>query len=68
MEEKTVEIPAIKSGHCVLTITREIHAIDGVEEVFPSTEGKQMTFKWKAPATWEKIVEKLEEIDFPPAE
>ena len=68
MEEKTVEIPAITCGHCVLTITREIHAIDGVEEIVPSPEGKKMTFRWKAPATWEKIREKLQEIEFPPAE
>jgi copper chaperone CopZ len=68
MEEKSVEIPAIKSGHCVLTITREVSPLEGVEEVAPSADGKKMTFRWKPPATWEKIRAKLVEIDFPPAE
>ena len=33
MEEKTVYIPAISCGHCVMTIKREVEDLEGIQSV-----------------------------------
>lgn len=67
MEEKTVHIPDISCGHCTMTIEREVGEIAGVESIAGNHHLRNVTFKWKEPATWEAIHEKLVEIGFPPA-
>ena len=59
MEEKTVHIPSISCGHCVMTIKNGIQEIEGVSSVDGNESDKMMTFKWDSPITWEKIVEKI---------
>jgi copper chaperone CopZ len=67
MEEKTVHIPSISCGHCLMTIRREVGEISGVKTVEGNAHLKNVTFRWNEPATWESIREMLEELGFPPA-
>ncbi|MFC1654780.1 heavy-metal-associated domain-containing protein [Myxococcota bacterium] len=65
MEEKKVNIPNISCGHCVATISRELKEVEGVEEVDGDPDTKEVTVRWKAPATWETISKTLNEIGYP---
>lgn len=67
MEEKTMHVPGISCGHCVMTIEREVGEIPGVESVKGSPYLKSVTVRWSEPATWEAIQEMLAELGFPPA-
>ena len=68
MTEKTVEIPAITCGHCVMTIKREISEIEGVEHVEGDADKKSVTIRYAENATWDEIRGTLKEIGYPPAE
>lgn len=69
MSEKTVQVPGISCGHCVMTIEREVGELPGVAAVEASAESKLVTVRWdNAKTSWEDVVELLKEIDFPPAE
>lgn len=65
MEEKTVHIPAISCGHCVMTIKREIGELEGVKSVEGDEKTKMVTVEWEDPATWDKISETLKEVGYP---
>jgi copper chaperone len=67
MQTKTVTIPGINCGHCEATIREEVGALGGVTEVKASSQTKQMTVSWDAPANWEQIESLLVEINYPPA-
>ena len=67
MTTKTVSIPNLSCGHCVMTIKRKLGALAGVERVDGDVPSKQVTITWDAPATWEQIVATLNEINYPPA-
>jgi copper ion binding protein len=67
MEEKTVHVPGISCGHCVMTIEREVGEIPGVESVEGNQALKRVTVRWSEPATWETVQETLAELGFPPA-
>ena len=66
MPSKTVEVPDISCGHCVMTIQREVSELAGVRKVDASQETKLVTIEWDAPATWEGIRALLTEINYPP--
>ena len=66
MTEKTITIPNISCGHCVATIKREVGDVPGVTVVDANLDTKQVVISWQEPATWERIVETLEDIGFPP--
>ena len=68
MEEKTVHIPTISCGHCVMTIKRELGYLDGILSVEADTETKNATVKWNNPLAWNEIQKTLNEIGFPPDE
>ncbi len=65
MEKKTISIPNISCGHCVAAIRSELNELDGVQFVEGSPEDKTVTVEWEAPATFEAIVDKLNEINYP---
>ena len=67
MPSKTFEVPNISCHHCVMTIERELGALDGVNSVDADQEEKTVTVQWETPANWEKIRELLVEINYPPA-
>ena len=66
MEEKTVNIPNISCPHCIRTIQNELKAIPGVISVDAYMDSKKLTVQWKSPATWEKVMQVLEDIGYPP--
>ena len=66
MESKTVVVPNISCGHCVHTIESEVGELPGVKAVKADEKTRKVTIEWGDPATWQKIVETLTEIDYPP--
>ena len=68
METKTLSIPNISCGHCVMSIKKELGDVAGVSKVEGDPAGKSITLEWDAPATLEKIKEVLREINYPAAD
>ena len=66
MESKTVVVPNISCGHCVHTVESEVGELPGVKTVKADEKTKKVTVEWGDPATWQKIVETLTEINYPP--
>ena len=66
MESKTFVVPNISCGHCVHTIQNEVAEIEGVKTVNADQQTKKVTVQWDTPATWDKIMKVLKEIDYPP--
>ena len=67
MEKETFTIPSISCGHCTSAIHNELSELDGVSSVEGSVENKTVTVAWNEPASYEKIVETLKEINYPPS-
>ena len=67
MESKTFQVPNIGCDGCVKTIKNELSEINGVKQVEATVDTKTVTVQWDAPASWDKIVETLNEIEYPPA-
>lgn len=67
MKTITYTIPNISCMHCVHTIKTEISELAGVKTVEADAQTKKTTIIFDAPATEEKIVEVLKEINYPPA-
>ena len=68
METKTLEIPNISCGHCVMSIKKELSEMEGVAKVEGDPASKSVTLEWDAPATLEKIKDTLKEINYPAAD
>ena len=68
MEKKTLFIPNISCGHCVMAIKNELGEIKGVSTVDGNLDKKEVTVQWDTPATIEKIKETLKEINYPVAD
>ena len=67
MKTVTYTIPNISCMHCVHTIKTEISDLQGVKSVDANAQTKQAVITFDTPATEEKIVEVLKEINYPPA-
>ncbi len=65
MAEKTIHVPSISCGHCVMTIKNEVGELDGINTVEADEKTKMVTVKWDNPATWEKITDTLKDIGHP---
>lgn len=69
MSDKTVDVPGISCGHCVMTIEREVGELPGVRSVKAEQETRRVTISWDPETTdWVVIEETMKEINFPPAE
>jgi copper chaperone len=68
METKTISVPNISCGHCVMTIQKELNGVEGVKKVEGDPTAKEITVEWENPATLEKIKSTLEEINYPAAD
>jgi len=68
METKTFTVPNISCHHCTNTIQNELGELAGVSEVQADVESKKVTVAWDAPASLEKILATLKEINYPAAE
>jgi copper chaperone len=67
MERKTFSVPKISCGHCVMTIRKELGALEGVRTVEGNPQFKTIDVEWEAPATEAEIRATLTEINFPAA-
>ena len=65
MEKETFTIPNISCGHCTSAIENELREMEGVSGVKGNIEDKTVTVEWDTPASHEKIVETLKEINYP---
>lgn len=65
MEKKTLIIPAISCGHCVMSIKNELSELAGVKKVEGDPQSKSITVEWEAPATVDKILNTLKQINYP---
>jgi len=68
METKTLSVPNISCGHCVMAIKKELSELEGVSKVEGDPGRKSITLEWDVPATLEQIKETLKEISYPAAE
>lgn len=69
MAERTVKVPNITCGHCVMTIQREVGELDGVQSVKADQATREVTVTWDEGATtWSDVASLMAEINFPPAE
>jgi copper chaperone CopZ len=67
MTSKTVSVPNISCGHCVMTIHREVGEMRGVSSVQADKATKQVTISWDPETTdWVAIESTLKEINYPP--
>jgi Copper chaperone len=65
---KTVKysIPAMMCHHCVHTIESELSELAGVASVKATLEDKSVDVSFDAPASEEKMIDLLKEINYPP--
>jgi copper chaperone CopZ len=68
MESKTLSIPNISCGHCVMAIKKELSEVKGVSSVEGDPATRSITLTWDAPATMETIKQTLKNINYPAAE
>jgi copper ion binding protein len=69
MTSKTVRVPGISCGHCVMTIEREVGELAGVSAVKAEQASKSVTVSWDPGATdWDAIEGLLREINYAPAD
>ncbi len=68
MEAKTLNVPNVSCGHCIMTIQRELNELEGVSKVIGDPDKKQVTVEWEFPTTLDQIKATLKEINYPPAE
>ena len=67
MTTKTVTVPSISCGHCVMTIEREVGGLEGVDGVKADEATKHVTVSWDPETTdWVVIEDHMKDIDFPP--
>ncbi len=66
MNKKTVFIPTINCGHCLMAIKRELGYMKGVESVEGDIESKKVSVLWSEPADWDSISATLSEIGYQP--
>ncbi|TFH33994.1 MAG: copper chaperone [Anaerolineales bacterium] len=67
MKNVTYEVPNISCGHCVHTIQTELSELDGVAQVVASQSDRKVTVAFDDPASEERIVALLQEINYPPS-
>ena len=65
MEKHTFSIPNISCGHCTMAIKNELTELEGINRVDGNIDNKTVTVEWDVPATKEKIMETLKEINYP---
>ena len=68
MEKKTLSIPKISCGHCTSAIENELRELSGVLSVKGDVSSKTVTVEWEKPASLARILEILNEINYPAAE
>jgi copper chaperone len=67
MTTVTYSVPAISCGHCVHTIETEVSELQGVQSVKAEVDTRKVIITFDAPASEEKIMALLAEINYPVA-
>lgn len=65
MKTATYTVPNINCMHCVHTIKTELSEIEGVTSVEADAATKKVVVQFADPATEEKLLETLAEINYP---
>jgi len=65
MGKKTFIIPTISCGHCVMSIKNELSELAGVKKIEGDPQSKSITVEWETPATIDKILSTLKQINYP---
>ncbi len=69
MSSKTVKVPNISCGHCVMTIEREVGELEGVSSVKAEQASRNVTIEWDPESTdWQEIQGLMQEINYAPAD
>jgi copper chaperone len=68
MEKRTLSIPNISCGHCVMAIEKELSALKGVSKVEGDVSSKEISVEFESPADMQKIRSTLKEINYPATE
>jgi copper chaperone len=68
MAKQTLKAPAISCMHCVRTITRELSALPGVQDVKADAASKTVEVTYDTAETLERVKATLKEIGYPPVE
>jgi copper chaperone len=68
MEKKSLSIPNINCGHCIMAIKSELSDIQGVSRIEGDPVNKEITVVWESPATLDLIKRALKDINYPAAE
>ncbi len=68
MTSKTIEVPNISCAGCVQAINLELRQLDGVADVRGDAAQRTIAVEFDAPASWDAIVARLREIEYPPLE
>ncbi|QTA80686.1 Copper chaperone [Desulfonema limicola] len=68
MEKQTFTIPNISCSHCTKAVENELLEMDGISSVYSDVETKSVTVQWDTPASLEKILAALEDINYPAAQ
>ncbi|MEK6221705.1 MAG: heavy-metal-associated domain-containing protein [Chloroflexota bacterium] len=66
MTKVEYSVPNISCGGCVHTVQTEVSDINGVEQVVADRDGQTVMITFDAPATEEKIIALMKEINYPP--
>jgi copper chaperone CopZ len=66
METLSYKIPNISCGHCIKTIQNELSEISGVHSVEGDPQTKEIKVSFSSPASSERILEVLKEINYLP--
>jgi len=67
MEKKTLSIPNITCGHCVMAIKNELSEMEGVKGVEGDPQAKSIVVEWESPADLDQIKQTLKEMNYPAA-
>ena len=67
MKEVIFTVPTIHCEHCTHTIEMELGEIEGVSSVQADSATKQVIVSFEDPATKEKLIARLSEINYPPS-
>ena len=65
MEKRTLSVPNISCGHCVMTIQNELRELVGIKQVDGDSQNKAITVEWEPPTTLQEILDTLKEINYP---
>lgn len=65
MQQERFHIPNISCGHCTMAVENELKELPGIVSVSGNIDTKSVEVTWDTPATREKVIATLKEINYP---